>query len=144
MTQILAQVQGAGVRLLDVIIIHIKLLAVVLEFNENFSWFNVGTTRLLMESDCSTESATMHQPHFLTFGFTVVQTVTIFVGFCLEIKKRKLLDNLFKLQFELYVISSINLYKPNQKKSLIFLFIPQLQHQLILVSTGYANSDHLI
>ena len=84
MTQILAQVQSARIRLLDVIVVHVKLLAVVLELDENFPGLNVDAARLLVESDCAAEAASMHQPHFLAFCLTVIQTVAIFVRFRLE------------------------------------------------------------
>lgn len=85
MTQILAQVQVAGIRFLHIIVVHIKLFSVVVELDQNFPGLYLNATIRLVKFDCSAKSTAMDHPNFLIFSVLPIGLcMAVFIGFRLE------------------------------------------------------------
>jgi hypothetical protein len=73
LTNVFDQVKFTWVRLFNIIVVNVHLLAIVFELDKNFARFNVNAT-ILRQSNCSTKSASMHEIDSLT---TLIFNVSI-------------------------------------------------------------------
>jgi hypothetical protein len=87
---VLAQVELASIRLLDVVIVDVHLFAIVLQLDQHLSRLDVNATVCLIESDSRTKTPSMYQPDFLPTLAVEVAVEAILVRLCLQREKRDL------------------------------------------------------
>jgi hypothetical protein len=81
---VLAQVELASIRLLNVVIVDVHLFAIVLQLDQHLSWLDVNATVCLAESDSRTKTPSMYQPDFLPTLAVEVAVEAVFMGLWLQ------------------------------------------------------------